>query len=324
MSQTTDDEKLSDAEQQEVRDQVDALRRAEDLTQKQIAHESGIAYGTLTPFLGGTYGGDGSRIATKLRRWMANRTKAVQVRGTAPLPPRFVVTPTAQAVLDVLAHAQHMPDMVVVTGAPGTGKSSAACEYTRTNPNVWKLVAEPAISTTRALLSAIAVMVGAYGRGSPDSLSNSIKGKLVGRRGLLVIDEAQHLNSGMLDQLRAFHDQCEVGVALVGNDAIVGRLEGGKHRAEFAQLYSRVGMRLKRPRPLAGDINALLDAWGVPNGEARDHLRAVAKYAGGLRNLNKCWRLAEMVARNEGRALSAEDVRLAWERLGAGSAGAAA
>jgi hypothetical protein len=321
MSQTTEDEKLSPAEQDAVRDEVERLARAEDLTRRIIADESGIPYGTLTPFLGGTYAGDGSRVAAKLKRWMANRAKAVQVRGATPAPPRFVATPTARAVMDVLAHAQHMPDMVVVTGAPGTGKSSAACEYTRSNPNVWKLVAEPSISTTRALLSAIAVLLGAYGRGSPDSMSNSIKQKLVGRRGLIIVDEAQHLTSGMLDQLRAFHDQCDVGVALVGNDAIVGRLEGGKHRAEFAQLYSRVGMRINRPKPRSADITALLDAWGVPAGEARERLRAVARYAGGLRNLNKCWRLAEMIARNEGRTLSADDVTLAWKRLGAATGG---
>lgn len=321
MSQTKDEEKLSEEEQEAVREQVKAIMLAEDLTQRQIAHEADIKYGTMTPFMVGKYAGDGSGIAQRLKRWMASRAKAVQVRGTAP-PPRFVATPTARAVMDVLAHSQHMPDMVVVTGAPGTGKSSAACEYTRTNPNVWKLVAEPSIGTTRALLSAIAVLLGAYGRGSPDSLSNSIKQKLMGRRGLIIVDEAQHLNSGMLDQLRAFHDQCEVGVALLGNDAIVGRLEGGKHRAEFAQLYSRVGMRLKRPKPLTGDVAALLDAWGVPAGEARNQLRAVARYAGGLRNLNKCWRLAEMIARTEGRSLAADDVRMAWERLGAATAGA--
>jgi DNA transposition AAA+ family ATPase len=315
--------KWSREEQDALRGRVDVLLREEDITRRQMAAESGIAYGTLTPWLGGTYAGDGSNVASRVQIWMEARAKRQAVRPVL-VGPRFVATPTAEAILNVLSHAQHMPDMVVITGAPGTGKTSAACQYTRSNPNVWKLVADPSLNTVRALLGALAGLLNTYDQGSQYRISASIRNKLLNTGGLIVVDEAQHLNSAMLDQLRAFHDQCGVGIALLGNEAVVGKLEGGRKSAEYAQLYSRVGMRLKRPKPLKGDVEALLDAWGVEASDVREQLRAVARYAGGLRNLQKCHRLATMIAQNEGRTLAVEDIRLAWERLGAMPAAAAA
>lgn len=316
--------KLSEAEQDAIREQVKEVIRTEDITRRQVASESGIPYGTLTPFLGGTYAGDGSRIAHALTIWMSSRAKRQAVRAAVAPAPRFVPTPTSADIMRVLAHGQHMPDMVVIIGAPGTGKSSAACEYTRTNPNVWKLVADPSINSVRSLLGALAHLVGAYDVHSQYRISRSIMQRFQGSGGLLIIDEAQHLSSAMLDQLRAFHDQAGVGIALVGNEAVVSRLEGGRKASEYAQLYSRVGMRLKRPKPKAGDAEALLDAWGVESGEARDQLRGVSRLPGGLRNLNKCWRLAQMVAANEGRQLEAADVQMAWKQLSTQPIGEAA
>lgn len=324
MSDETKPRKWSEEEQEEVRQRVAALRQSEDLTWKQISNESGLKNGTLTPWMGRTYAADGSNVAEKLQRYLEAREKAQAVRGSMPAP-RFVSTPTSEAIMRVLAHAQHMPDMVVITGAPGTGKSSAACEYTRTGTlNVYKMVADPSINSVRALLGALANLLGTYDQHSQYRISRSILQKLQGTGALIIIDEAQHLTSAMLDQLRAYHDQANIGIALLGNEAVIGRLEGGRKSSEYAQLYSRVGMRLKRTKPLKGDVDALLDAWGVEAGTAREQLRATARLAGGLRNLNKTWRLAQMIATNEGRALSAGDVQMAWQQLSSQPLGDAA
>jgi hypothetical protein len=306
--------KYSAEEMADIRQRVDQELRDADLTRKQAALECGIPYGTLTPFLGGTYAGDGSRIAARLELWLASRQRRQAIRAALPSQ-AYVATPTAEAIHGLLSHAQHMPDMVTITGAPGTGKTFALCQYVRTSPNVWKIVAEPALATTRALLGALASALGGYDQGSQHRISRDIARRLTGTGGLIAVDEAQHLSSVMLDQLRAFHDQCGVGIALVGNEGIVGRIEGGRRNAEFAQLTSRVGMRMRRPKPQRGDVDALLDAWTIEADAVRRMLSAVARAPGGLRAMHKCYRLASMVAANEGRAVSAEDVSLAAERL---------
>jgi len=154
-----------------------------------------------------------------------------------------------------------MPDISVLTGAPGVGKTRAACQYKRLNPNVFKILAEPALSTVSALLGALAHELRVTEVGRQDRVARLLKQRLAGTRALIIVDEAQHLTTEMLDQLRAFHDQAEIGIALVGNSAVIGRLEGGRRSNEYAQLYSRVGMRLNRREPKKADVEALLDAW---------------------------------------------------------------
>lgn len=314
MSSDTTERKWSAEEMAELRARVEQELREADLTRKQAALECGIPYGTLTPWMGGTYAGDGSRIAAKLELWLASRQRRHLIRSAIPAQ-GFVPTPTAEAIHALLAHAQHMPDIVTITGAPGTGKTFALCEYSKRNPNVWKIVAEPCLNTTRSLLGALAQAIGTYDQGAQHRISRDLARRMHGTGGLIAIDEAQHLTSVMLDQLRAFHDQCQVGIALVGNEGIVGRLEGGRRSAEFAQLSSRVGMRMRRARPQKPDVEALLAAWGVAEDGVRRLLAAVARAPGGLRAMHKCFRLASMVAANEARSLAAEDIVLAAERL---------
>jgi DNA transposition AAA+ family ATPase len=314
MPSDTTERKWSAEEMADLRTRVEQEIRDADLTRKQAALECGIPYGTLTPWLGGTYAGDGSRIATKLDLWLGSRQRRQQIRAAIPTQ-SFVPTPTADAIHALLAHAQHMPDMVTITGSPGTGKTFALCEYSRRNPNVWKIVAEPALNSTRALLGALAQALGCYDQGSQHRISRDLARRMQGTGGLIAIDEAQHLTSVMLDQLRAFHDQCQVGIALVGNEGIVGRVEGGRRGTEFAQLSSRVGMRMRRPKPSRADVEALLDAWAVTDERVRHLLAAVARAPGGLRAMHKCFRLATMVAANEARPVAGEDVTLAADRL---------
>jgi DNA transposition AAA+ family ATPase len=117
-----------------------------------------------------------------------------------------------------------------------------------------------------------------------------------------------------------FLDQAGIGIALLGNETVYARLEGGTRAAQYAQLFSRVGMRLARPRALKGDIEKLLDAWEIGGREERALLLAIAKKPGALRNLTKVVRMAHMLAGAEGAERVAEaHLRMAWERLSSGA-----
>ncbi len=320
MSGTAQTRKYSKDEQEELRARVSALLTGEDMTRAQAAAESGIPYGTITTWLSGTYAAEGSSVADKVSRWLEARKGRVAVQQAAggQRANAFVLTPKALQIHQLLTHAQAMPDMVTITGAPGTGKTSAACEYTRRTPQVFKVVAEPCLSSVPSLLQRVALAVGATPAGAHHRVSGGIVAKLRGTQALLIVDEAQHLSSAMLDQLRTFHDQADCGIALIGNAAVLGRLEGGARSAEFAQLFSRVGMRLQMKGAHRADVDALLDAWKVEDEGARRTLRAVSKHHGALRSMAKAHRLAKLLASADGREQpGAEDVRAAFERLGA-------
>lgn len=307
---------MTPEEEEAIRADVRALMAAETLTMKDIARACGVAYGTFSSWMGGTYQGRTHHVAAEARRGLdAHRTKA-RTRAMAPAAPGFVPTATAEMFLGGLEHAQHMAELVVITGGPGVGKTTAAREYRVRNPNVWLMTAEPVHATPRALLDDLADAVGIDARGmSGQRLSRAITIKLRGTGGLLIIDEAQHLTSQTLDQLRSLHDLAGLGIALLGNETVYARLEGGTRAAHYAQLFSRVGMRLTRVRPVQADVAALLDAWGVAGAAERALLKQIAAKPGALRGLTKVLRIAHMLAGAKGEpALTVALIRMAWSQ----------
>lgn len=313
---------MSDNNPTMTQEAIDAIRaecrtvmEAEQIPATVVAKEAGIAYGTLTPFLSGIYAGRNDRIAAEVQKWLRNRVVRQQVAAMAPAAPRFIATPTAEAFQAIFAHAQHMPDFAVVVGAPGVGKTSAACHYTRSTPNVFKITAHPMLQSPRALLDELSRALSVFSGGGQHRVQRALVAKLRGSGALLMVDEAQHLSPPALDQLRSIHDDAEVGVVLIGNPAVYGRLEGQGRTKEFAQLFSRVGMRLTKPKPVKADIDALLDAWGMEDTEARGLLHAIARKPGALRGMTKTLKLAHMLASAERRKVGTADIREAFQRL---------
>jgi DNA transposition AAA+ family ATPase len=284
----------------------------------QVAREANIPNGTFSTWLNGAYTGRNDRIAEDAKKWVASLAERDAARAIAPDAPTFQMTPTAGAMFELFAHAQHMPDLVVIAAGAGCGKTSSACAYTRRNPNVFKVVAEPCANGPRAVLEDLSRACGIMDRTGTalHRASRVLVDRLRGSQALIIIDEAQHLTTPAIDQLRTIHDKAEVGVALVGNETVLSRLEGAGRTAEFAQLFSRVGMRLKRARPQRGDIDALLDAWSIEGVQERKLLHLIARKPGALRGMTKALRVAHMLAAAERRALTANDILLASQRLG--------
>ena len=134
------------------------------------------------------------------------------------------------------------------------------------------------------------------------------------------MDEAQHLSSAALDQLRHFHDLGRIGLAVAGNSEVIGRIDGDTRRGLFAQFSSRVGMRLRRQRPLGTDVNALLDAAGVTGSAERKLLQAVASKPGALRGMTKTLRVANILAAGGGSAVTEANIAAAAASMSDGSA----
>jgi DNA transposition AAA+ family ATPase len=279
-------------------DDMDALRqrirsamKERGLAMTDVARQVGVPYGTFSSWMGNTYRGRLGPIGEKASQWLDGQQAADRTRALAPKAPGFLPTPTAEAILATLEHAQFMPEFVVITGSPGVGKTSAGRAYAQRNTNVWLITAEPTMSTPRAVLEYLAEAIGVPSRGmSTQQLSRSLTRRMTGSQGLILIDEAQHLTSQTLDQLRMFYDLADIG------------------------------MRLARPRAMKGDIEQLMDAWDIAGKEERAMLVQIAKRPGALRNLTKVLRMAHMLGSAEGAEAVAEThISMAWERLSAGA-----
>jgi DNA transposition AAA+ family ATPase len=172
----------------------------------------------------------------------------------------------------------------------------------------------PSAASTHAMLEMIIGVMGIQ-EGAPNRRSGAIVRRPPPTRGLIVVDEAQHLTSAALDELRSLHDAAEIGLALVGNETVFARIDGGGRKAQFAQVFSRIGMRIARAKSTARDVDALLDAAGIAGAPERKLLRAIASKPGALRAVAKTLRVAHMLAAEEGAPIAESHLLAAWERL---------
>lgn len=304
---------LSDEQMEALRAEVRQLLSSSGLSQQAAARDAEIAGATFSAWLTGKYAGDNQRVARDVRRWLASREERRKAAAAMPTRPGFVVTPTSERIVAVLQYAQAAPDISVLVGGAGIGKTTTLTQYHQQTPNTWLATMTPATSGVTPMMREICIEMGLPEKNVAE-LPRLIERKARGTGGLIIVDEAQHLSRPALEQLRSIHDRAGIGIVLAGNPSVLGRLEGDR-KAEFAQLFSRIGMKLVLPKARMGDVAALLDAWGIGEKDEIKLLQTIAGKPGALRGLTKCLALATMVAAGAGRARTADDIRAAWSQL---------
>ncbi len=276
-----------------------------------IAIQSELGASTMSAWVNNKYLGSNVNIEEKVRKWIKARKAFNRQRDFVPHNGKFIVTGAAQKCLTVLEYAQSMPDIGVIVGEPGTGKTSTIRHYKANHPNVWLLTASPSVAQHNVVLDALRELMGIPLMRNYLTLRQIIA-KTQGTQGLLIIDEAQFLHPQALDELRSIHDQAEVGLVFAGNQEVWRQLDGGGQKAKFAQLHSRVGARVNLGRPNLRDIGDILDAYEVLDKEQRGLLRGIAQKPGGLRAMIKTLNLAYRVARGNGNELTAAHISAAY------------
>lgn len=307
------DQTFSPEEIDAIRAQARSVMEAEGLSQADVARAAGVAYGTFAGWFAGNYKGNNDRVAGSVQIWLVSRDERKQAAAAVPKPPAFIPTRSAQGFLEALRFAQVMPEIAVIAGGAGIGKTTAARQYGSTNPNVWLATMDPASSGVATMLAELAETIGVVER-SAAKLPRAIGRQVAGREGLIIVDEAQHLQPVALDMLRSLYDRYAVGIALVGNETVYARLEGEGRKASFAQLFSRLGMRVTQARPKADDMCALIKAWGVVDAEEARLLKAIARKPGGLRAMTKVLQLATMLAAGAEEDRAIRHIKAAWAR----------
>jgi Enterobacteriaceae phage ATP-dependent target DNA activator len=292
----------------DLRARIQALLDSGEVeSRSRIAREAGFSNAALSRWLQGRYEGNNEVVEQKLETWLISRQQRAQT--ALPDAPEWVDTPTAAKILTTLSFMQAVGDLAVIYGAAGVGKTAALRRYAQTNSNIWIAVVSPAVSGVKACLEEVADAVGM--RELPGWTSR-LRRELLRR----LRDEAQHLQVGALEELRALHDASGIGLVLAGNESVYARLRGGTRTAEFAQLFSRIGRRLYLAGSVADDVKAVMDAWHVHGKEERALLWSIAKTPGALRAVTKTLRLATALAVAEETTLDIRCLRIAYRDLG--------
>lgn len=296
--------------------QISELIKQEARSQVALAKEMGIGVAVFNQWLQGKYAGRNDDVQAKVQRWLDARDNERELKDKLPADLDWVRTPSANAVSGALGFSQMAGAISVIYGGAGMGKTTAIRAYQRQSPNVWVVTASPTVAMPGPTMLRIAAALGTRTAGRVHQVEADIIERARGARGLLVIDEAQHLSYRALDAVRSIHDATGVGVALCGNEIVYAQLTGGNRAVGFAQLFSRVAKRVRLSKPQAGDIDAILDAWGIDDKATRKFCHGIGMRPGALRGLSQTIRLATFFSNNAGQPLSLEIIRDAWADLG--------
>lgn len=303
-----------------LREHISLLIKQGKLTQAKLARETGVNGGALSAWINDKYTGNVETVEEPIKHWMALNERKVRVFVEAP---SFIEIPTAKTVFDVLDMARILPTMVTIYGASGVGKTKACQAYQQHNTNVWMITASPARATLSSILYELALELGI--NDAPrrkDRLSRLIVKKLQKSKGLVIIDESDHLPYDALEEIRIIQEEVEVGFALIGNDKVYNRIQGGVNQAhEYARLWSRIGKHAPIKGSSKADIKAIAGAWGLDTDDKdlMTVLNSIGTKAGGLRALTQYLKLAAITAKAQGTAITLDLILTAQKQMTGGN-----
>lgn len=301
---------------EEQREWLKAYREAEDLSWKALSRSSGIPASTLGLFASSTYSGNNAKVAENIFRHRQKLVSQRSLKGKLPKAPAYYQTPTSEKIIGVLSWAQR-GRIVLVPMAAGLGKTMTAEHYKACNSNVYLCTCSPATASVHSLQRAVLMALGSINLvGSMQVLSSRIIDLLKDKTdALLILDEAQHLTTRALEEVRGWHDASKVGVALMGNESILPRIEGANRSSEFAQLFSRIANKIPQSKPEAADVEMLLDAWEIRDEHVSTLIHRIATKPGALRVATFTLEMAVMLATVCKEDLNENHVHEAWLQL---------
>ena len=275
---------------------VKALLEQSTVTQAQIAKEIGVSGSTVNQLLNGNYKADPTAMVQKLANWLTARDQ----RAGAPRDPGFVMTETAKQIMADMGYALTTQSIVIIHGISGVGKTTALREFQRNNNNVWVITTSPSRATMTECLYELAMELGMENaprlRGP---LARALRRRLRNTKGLIVVDEADHVDRPTLEELRILAEEVEVGLVLVGNSRVYTQLTGGPRSEDFARLFSRIAMKRALTKAKKADVLAFASAWNITGAAELDLLLRISERPGALRLVSKNLKLAVMYSGGE-------------------------
>lgn len=292
-------------------------RQSTGMSWSELAKRTDIPQGTLSQFGSERgYAGDESKVADKIYRYRQLLASQAAIAIEVPEAPGYFETQTSKQLTQLLTFAQRGRIVVGAMG-PGLGKTMTASHFKACSGNVFLSTMSPSTAGVNNMQIEVLESLGERDPvGTPQKLTRQIRDRVKNlEKPLLILDEAQHLSEKSIEEIRGWHDAVGVGIALLGNESVLQRLEGGSRRAAFAQLYSRVGLRLVRSLPLLGDVDAMAQAWRIYDDQVIAYLRKICMTPGGLRGGTMALELASMIAASEGVVLTVDHLQDAWAQL---------
>ena len=211
---------------------------ASEKSQAAVAQELGVSASALSSFLAGKYKTPHTLIP-KIRELKTTKEKRADMLSAPP----YVETSITRKVLSAIRYSHLRGALSVAYGDAGVGKTQAYKHYLQDNALAIGITASPTYASITGVNELLAEQLNVREHVSR-RITREIVYRLKGSGRVILVDEAQHLTTRTLDHLRCIADEAGIGICLIGNEQVYTRLRGSG-KADFAQLYSRIGMRME-------------------------------------------------------------------------------
>lgn len=297
----------------------------ESTTQANFARGCGVSSATLNQWMQGKYKGNAENVEKKVLRYFEDKARKQHERRAIAGEPEFFETSVSELVFSTLDWTQWMGDIGLIYGGAGLGKTRAVRRFVQQKNNAWIVECDPTNAQGMAMLRSTLKSVRHNVRpGRQSECFAELCDITRGTKGILIFDDAQFLTQSSLEMLRRLNDLSGVGIALVGNEDVYVHVTGGSRRADFAQIFSRVGNKLNLSKVARDDIEVMVSAWtdagcldGATLGEdAMNLLTRVGQSNGGMRNVQKLLNRSIILAAGEDKPMGLKHLKQAWRALG--------
>lgn len=222
-----------------IQEKAFAYIKQSGITQAHFGRLVGVAESTMSRWLKGTYPAP-EQIDKKVEDFL--KKEEVRETITEATDIKFVMTGISKSVWQALEYGRIQRTISVIYGDAGIGKTRTMREWSKDKTDVIVVTANPAVKSPKGFFKLLARQLKTIAQGSLDDIVIDIMDKLMMSDRTIVIDEAQHLVRETLELVRSINDATETAIILMGNEVIYSKMIG-KQQAEFAQLFTRIGMR---------------------------------------------------------------------------------
>lgn len=276
-----------------LQEQVQQLQQNTDVSLSRIAENLGLSATTISLWMAGTYKGSTSRIDRAITSYLKREKEKAELK---KFENKFIDTTNSKQIFKLCMMGLNDHRLCVLVGDSGFGKTTALQEFSKQNPGTIYIEVDPTYNA-KVLFSHLQKLLGHPGKGMLSDIYADCVESLRDTDRLVIIDQADILNTRTLDDLRCLNDKAKVGVVLAGMPILVENIRGCRN--QFAQIYTRICCNLKINQLRENDIRDIVmaylpesgDVWPVFAKESRYNARRLSFLIYNsirLAQLNKC------------------------------------
>lgn len=183
---------------------------------------------------------------------------------------RYIDTTASQDIDQAIGLARNTPMVISISGAPGTGKTTALL-HQREELGAYYCTVTNAYKSVRGIMILLLETFGLYAlhrRSSIYDIHNELYGKLPGfgaanggNPQLLIIDECQSLDNAAMREVLTLQEHSGISVVFSGNDQRLAQTKS--HDSAIGQISRRIDWRIRLGKPSKEDCEAFCAEYNV-------------------------------------------------------------